>query len=130
MKKVAGTLKTDLAQYRELAAFAAFGSDLDRVTQSRLNRGERTLEILKQGINAPLAVERQVVAIYAVTRGHVDDIPVQDVRRFEADFLAYVDANKPEIFASIRDTKDLTADNEKALVEAINAFKKSFAPSV
>jgi F-type H+-transporting ATPase subunit alpha len=130
MKKVAGTLKTDLAQYRELAAFAAFGSDLDRVTQSRLDRGIRTLEILKQGINAPLPVERQVVAIYCVTRGHLDEIPVQDVRRFEGEFLAYVDANKPEIFASIRDTKDLTSDNEKALVEAINSFKKSFAASV
>jgi F-type H+-transporting ATPase subunit alpha len=130
MKKVAGTLKTDLAQYRELAAFAAFGSDLDRVTQSRLDRGIRTLEILKQGINAPLPVERQVVAIYCVTRGHLDEIPVQDVRRFEGEFLAYVDANKPEIFASIRDTKDLTSDNEKALVEAINSFKKSFATSV
>ncbi|GMK38196.1 ATP synthase F0F1 subunit alpha [Paenibacillus sp. CCS19] len=130
IKKVAGTLKTDLAQYRELAAFAAFGSDLDRVTQSRLDRGERTLEILKQGINAPMPVERQVVALYCVTKGHVDEIPVQDVRRFEGDFLAYVDANKPEIFASIRDTKDLTSDNEKVLVEAINAFKKSFAPSV
>ncbi|MBD3920758.1 F0F1 ATP synthase subunit alpha [Paenibacillus sp. PR3] len=130
IKKVAGTLKTDLAQYRELAAFAAFGSDLDRVTQSRLDRGERTLEILKQGINAPMPVERQVVALYCVTKGHVDEIPVQDVRRFEGDFLAYVDANKPEIFASIRDTKDLTSDNEKVLVEAINAFKKGFAPSV
>ncbi|GFN32715.1 F0F1 ATP synthase subunit alpha [Paenibacillus xylaniclasticus] len=130
MKKVAGTLKTDLAQYRELAAFAAFGSDLDRVTKSRLDRGERTLEVLKQGINAPMPVERQVVAIFAVTRGHLDDIPVQDVRRFEAEFLAYVDANKPEIFASIRDTKDLTADNEKALVDAINSFKKSFSASV
>ncbi|WP_127534249.1 F0F1 ATP synthase subunit alpha [Paenibacillus kobensis] len=130
IKKVAGTLKTDLAQYRELAAFAAFGSDLDRVTKSRLDRGERTLEILKQGINAPMPVERQVVAIYCVTRGHVDEIPVQDVRRFEGEFLAYVDANKPEIFASIRDTKDLTSDNEKVLVEAINTFKKSFAPSV
>jgi len=130
IKKVAGTLKTDLAQYRELAAFAAFGSDLDRVTQSRLDRGERTLEILKQGINAPMPVERQVVALYCVTKGHVDDIPVQDVRRFEGEFLAYVDANKPEIFASIRDTKDLTSDNEKVLVDAINSFKKSFAPSV
>lgn len=130
IKKVAGTLKTDLAQYRELAAFAAFGSDLDRVTKSRLDRGERTLEILKQGINAPMPVERQVVAIYCVTRGHVDEIPVQDVRRFEGEFLAYVDANKPEIFASIRDTKDLTSDNEKVLVEAIGTFKKSFAPSV
>ncbi|WP_219834453.1 F0F1 ATP synthase subunit alpha [Paenibacillus sp. R14(2021)] len=130
MKKVAGTLKTDLAQYRELAAFAAFGSDLDKVTQSRLNRGERTLEILKQGVNQPLPVERQVVSLYTVTRGHVDDIPVQDVRRFEAGLLAFVDANKPEIYASIRDTKDLTSDNEKVLVEAIKSFKNSFAVSV
>ncbi|MFC5647755.1 F0F1 ATP synthase subunit alpha [Paenibacillus solisilvae] len=130
MKKVAGTLKLDLAQYRELAAFAQFGSDLDKVTQSRLNRGERTLEILKQGVNQPLPVERQVVSLYTVTRGHVDDIPVQDVRRFEEALLSYVDANKPEIFASIRDTKDLTSDNEKVLVEAIKTFKKSFAVSV
>ncbi|MFC5701570.1 F0F1 ATP synthase subunit alpha [Cohnella faecalis] len=127
MKKVAGTLKTDLAQYRELAAFAQFGSDLDKVTKSRLDRGVRTLEILKQGVNQPMSVERQVVSLYLVTKGHADDIPVQDIRRLEAEFLAYVDANRPEIFASIRDTKDLTADNDKALVEAIQAFKKSFA---
>ncbi|WP_373232159.1 F0F1 ATP synthase subunit alpha [Cohnella sp.] len=129
MKKVAGTLKLDLAQYRELAAFAQFGSDLDKVTQSRLNRGERTLEILKQGVNQPLAVERQVVSLYLVTKGHADDIPVQDIRRFEAEFLGYVDANRPEILASIRDTKDITADNDKALVEAIQSFKKGFAAS-
>lgn len=127
MKKVAGTLKTDLAQYRELAAFAAFGSDLDKVTKSRLDRGIRTLEILKQGVNQPLSVERQVVSLFIVTRGHTDDIPVGDVRRFEAEFLSYVDANRPEIFASIRDTKDLTSDNEKTLVDAIAAFKKGFA---
>ncbi|MCC3377174.1 F0F1 ATP synthase subunit alpha [Cohnella sp. REN36] len=127
MKKVAGTLKTDLAQYRELAAFAAFGSDLDKVTQSRLDRGVRTLEILKQGIQVPMPVERQVVSLYIVTRGHTDDVPVQDVRRFESEFLSYLDANRPEILASIRDTKDLTADNDKALVEAIGAFKKGFA---
>jgi len=129
MKKVAGTLKLDLAQYRELAAFAQFGSDLDRATQARLNRGERTLEILKQGGNQPLSVEQQVVSIYTVTKGHLDDIPVQDVRRFEADFLSYVDANASQIFASIRDTKDLTKENEEALVQAINAFKKGFAVS-
>ncbi|TJY41887.1 F0F1 ATP synthase subunit alpha [Cohnella pontilimi] len=129
MKKVAGTLKLDLAQYRELAAFAQFGSDLDKVTQSRLNRGVRTLEILKQGVNQPLPVERQVVSLYIVTRGHTDDIPVQDIRRFESEFLTYVDANRPEIFASIRDTKDLTAETDKALVEAVNAFKKGFAVS-
>lgn len=127
MKKVAGTLKLDLAQYRELAAFAQFGSDLDKVTKSRLDRGVRTLEILKQGINAPLPVERQVVSLFIVTRGHTDDIPVQDVRRFEAEFLNYVEANRPEIFASIRDTKDLTSDTDKALVETIAAFKKGFA---
>jgi F-type H+-transporting ATPase subunit alpha len=130
MKKVAGTLKLDLAQYRELAAFAQFGSDLDKVTKSRLDRGIRTLEILKQGVNQPLAVEYQVLSLYVVTRGHVDSIPVEDVRRFELDFLSYVAANSPEILASIRDTKDLTADNEKALVEAIVNFKKGFAVSV
>src|SRR5690606_2251381 len=87
MKKVAGTLKLDLAQYRELAAFAQFGSDLDRATKARLDRGIRTLEVLKQGVNQPLSVERQVVSIYTVTKGHLDDIPVQDCRRFEAEFL-------------------------------------------
>ncbi|WP_130615545.1 F0F1 ATP synthase subunit alpha [Cohnella abietis] len=127
MKKVAGTLKTDLAQYRELAAFAQFGSDLDKVTKSRLDRGIRTLEILKQGVNQPLSVERQVVSLYIVTKGHTDAIPVQDVRRFEAEFLSYVDANRPEIFSSIRDTKDLTPETDKSLVDAIAAFKKSFA---
>lgn len=127
MKKVAGTLKTDLAQYRELAAFAAFGSDLDKVTQSRLDRGIRTLEILKQGINVPMPLERQVVSLYLVTKGHADSVPVQDVRRFESEFLSYLDAQRPEILASIRDTKDILPDNDKALVEAIGAFKKSFA---
>ncbi|WP_090116342.1 F0F1 ATP synthase subunit alpha [Cohnella sp. OV330] len=127
MKKVAGTLKTDLAQYRELAAFAAFGSDLDKVTQSRLDRGIRTLEILKQGINVPMPLECQVVSLYLVTKGHADSVPVQDVRRFESEFLGYLDAQRPEILASIRDAKDILPDNDKALVEAIGAFKKSFA---
>jgi F-type H+-transporting ATPase subunit alpha len=129
MKKVAGTLKLDLAQYRELAAFAQFGSDWDKATQNRLNRGVRTLEILKQGVNQPLSVEKQVVSIYTVTRGHLDDIPVQDIRRFEAEFLTFVETNHSQVFASIRDTKDLTSDNEKALIDAIAAFKKGFAAS-
>ncbi|MEX2414786.1 MAG: F0F1 ATP synthase subunit alpha [Paenibacillaceae bacterium] len=130
MKKVAGTLKLDLAQYRELAAFAAFGSDLDKATQGRLNRGVRTLEILKQGVNQPLSVEKQVVSIYTVTKGHLDDIPVQDIRRFEAEFLAFVESNHGQIYASIRDTKDLTSDNEKAIIDTIAVFKKGFAVSV
>ncbi|CAN7147353.1 F0F1 ATP synthase subunit alpha [Paenibacillus oryzisoli] len=129
MKKVAGTLRVDLAQYRELAAFAAFGSDLDRATKARLDRGVRTLEILKQGVHQPMSLEKQVASLYTVVKGHVDDIPVQDVTRFEAQFLAFLESNRPEILHSIRDTKDITADNDKALVDAINTFKKSFAVS-
>lgn len=130
MKKVAGTLRVDLAQYRELAAFAAFGSDLDKATQSRLDRGVRTLEILKQGVHQPMSLEKQVASLYTVVKGHVDDLPVQDVTRFEGQFLAYLESNRPEILHSIRDTKDITPDNDKALVEAIVQFKKSFAASV
>lgn len=130
MKRVSGSLKLDLAQYRELAAFAQFGSDLDKSTLARLNRGQRTLEILKQPNNQPLPVEKQVVSIFTVVRGHLDDIPVQDVLRFDREFLVYVDANFPQIYATIRETKDLQGDNEKTLVEAIEKFKKGFAPSV
>ncbi|MFC9778676.1 F0F1 ATP synthase subunit alpha [Paenibacillus chitinolyticus] len=129
MKKVAGTLKTDLAQYRELAAFSQFGSDLDKATLSRLNRGERTLEILKQGINEPMPFEKQVISIYAATKGFLDELPVKDITRYEKEFLAYLDANKPEIASSIRDTKDLTSDTEKALVAAIETFLKGFSVS-
>ena len=129
MKKVSGTLKLDLAQYRELAAFAQFGSDLDKATQARLNRGMRVLEILKQGVHQPMPVEKQVVSLYTVTKGYLDDIPVQDCLRFEAEFLAHIDANAPHILESIRETKDLTPENEKALTDEILAFKKNFAPS-
>lgn len=129
MKKVAGTLRLDLAQYRELQAFSQFGSDLDKSTMSRLNRGARMMEILKQGVNQPLLVEQQVVSLYTAVKGHLDDIPVADVRRFESEFLAYMTSSQDSVLKSIRDTKDLTADNEKALVDAINTFKKGFATS-
>lgn len=129
MKKVAGTLRLDLAQYRELQAFSQFGSDLDKSTLSRLNRGARMMEILKQGVNQPLLVEQQVVSLYTAVKGHLDEIPVADVRRFESEFLAYMASSQDAILQSIRDTKDLTADNEKALVDAINTFKKGFATS-
>lgn len=122
-------MKLDLAQYRELAAFSQFGSDLDKATQARLNRGVRLLEILKQGVNEPMPVEKQVVSIYTATRGHLDDIEVGDIQRFEKEFLAFVDSNHPEIYKSILDTKDLTEDNTKALNDAIAEFKRSFAPS-
>jgi F-type H+-transporting ATPase subunit alpha len=127
MKKVAGTLKLDLAQYRDLAAFAQFGSDLDKATQGRLNRGVRMLEVLKQGVNQPMSVERQVIAIWVGVKGFVDDIPVQDVTRFEREFLAFLDSSHPEIVKSIETTKDLTSDNENALKEAVAKFKKGFA---
>ncbi|CAM4474773.1 F-type H+-transporting ATPase subunit alpha [Paenibacillus endophyticus] len=127
MKKVAGTLRLDLAAYRELQAFSQFGSDLDKSTLARLNRGARTMEILKQDVNKPMPVEKQVISIFSAVKGHLDEIPVGDILRFEKEFHAYLDSNSPEIGQSIRDTKDIVADNEKALVDALNKFKKSFA---
>ncbi|MCZ1264130.1 MULTISPECIES: F0F1 ATP synthase subunit alpha [Paenibacillus] len=130
MKKVAGSLRLDLAQYRELQAFSQFGSDLDKATQARLNRGARMMEILKQGVNQPLPVEQQVVSLYTAVKGFLDEIPTGDVTRFEGEFLAFMESSHPEILGSIRDTKELTADNESALKDAIEKFRKSFAVSV
>ncbi|MCL6458623.1 MAG: F0F1 ATP synthase subunit alpha [Gorillibacterium sp.] len=127
MKKVSGTMKLDLAQYRELQAFSQFGSDLDRSTQARLNRGARLMEILKQGVNQPLTVEKQVVSLYTATKGYLDEIPVDSIKRFEQEFLDFVQTSHSKILDSIRDTKDLTADNETALKEAIEQFRKGFA---
>ncbi|MFT9368258.1 F0F1 ATP synthase subunit alpha [Paenibacillus polymyxa] len=130
MKKVAGSLRLDLAQYRELQAFSQFGSDLDKSTKARLDRGARMMEILKQGVNQPLAVEQQVVSLYTAVKGFLDDIPVSDVKRFEKDFLSFMESDHQDVLQSIRDTKDLVADNEVALKAAIEKFKKSFATSV
>jgi F-type H+/Na+-transporting ATPase subunit alpha len=127
MKKVAGTLRLDLAAYRELEAFAQFGSDLDKATQAKLNRGARTVEILKQGLHKPLVVEKQVVSLYALTRGLLDDIPVADITRFEEEMLTWIEHNKKEIFDTIRETKGLPADED--IQSAIKEFKKTFAVS-
>ncbi|MCA0170488.1 MULTISPECIES: F0F1 ATP synthase subunit alpha [Bacillaceae] len=127
MKKVAGTLRLDLASYRELEAFAQFGSDLDKATQAKLNRGARTVEVLKQGLNKPLAVEKQVAILYALTRGFLDDIPVGDIQRFESEMMTWIEHNKKEIFNTIRETKALP--DEKEFNGAIEEFKKSFAVS-
>ncbi|RBW68725.1 F0F1 ATP synthase subunit alpha [Bacillus taeanensis] len=127
MKKVAGTLRLDLAAYRELEAFAQFGSDLDKATQAKLNRGARTVEILKQGLHKPLVVEKQVVSLYALTRGLLDDIPVADVTRFEEEMLTWIEHNKKEILDTIRETKGLPADED--IQAAIKEFKKTFAVS-
>ena len=127
MKKVAGTLRLDLAAFRELESFAQFGSDLDKATLSKLERGKRTVEVLKQDLNKPIKVEKQVVILYALTRGFLDDIPVADITRFENELFSWLDSNHTGVLDHIRTTKDLPADAD--LAEAINAFKKTFAKS-
>ena len=127
MKKVSGTLRLDLASYRELEAFAQFGSDLDKATQAKLNRGARTVEVLKQDLHKPLSVEKQVAILYALTRGFLDDIPLEDIRRFESEYLNWLDHNRKELLDHITKTKDLPSDDDMA--SAINAFKKTFAVS-
>ena len=130
MKSVAGTIKLDLAQYRELAAFAQFGSDLDKATLAQLNRGQRLVEILKQGQYQPLAVEKQVVSIWAATNGFVDDLPVPQVRRFETEFLAFLEVNSPEILRGIRETKVLSDDAKTQLKAQVASFKETFQASL
>ncbi|CAG6058612.1 F0F1 ATP synthase subunit alpha [Streptococcus pneumoniae] len=120
MKKVAGTLRIDLASYRELEAFTKFGSDLDAATQAKLNRGRRTVEVLKQPVYKPLPVEKQVTILYALTHGFLDTVPVDDIVRFEEEFHAFFDAQHPEILETIRDTKDLP--EEAVLDAAITEF--------
>jgi F-type H+-transporting ATPase subunit alpha len=126
MKKVAGTLRLDLAQYRELQAFAQFGSDLDKATQARLTRGERTVEILKQGQYLPLSFERQVVSIWAAVNGHLDDVDVKAVGKFEQEWIAFVTSQYPQIFQNMLDTNDLKDDTVALLNEAITKFKTIF----
>lgn len=127
MKKVAGTLRLDLASFRELESFAQFGSDLDEATAAKLERGKRTVEVLKQGENNPLKVEYQVAILYALVNGHLDDIAVEDITRFEDEFLSWMDSNQKELLNTIRDTKQLPDD--EAYVNAMESFKKIFNPS-
>ncbi|MDX8047627.1 F0F1 ATP synthase subunit alpha [Gracilibacillus sp. S3-1-1] len=127
MKKVAGTLRLDLASFRELESFAQFGSDLDKATQAKLNRGARTVEVLKQGLHKPLVVEKQVMVIYALTKGFLDDIPVEDITRFEAEFLTWLDNNKPELLTTIKETGTLADEGDMS--GAIEEFKKTFVVS-
>lgn len=122
MKKVAGTLRIDLASYRELEAFTKFGSDLDAATQAKLNRGRRTVEVLKQSVHKPLAVEKQVTILYALTHGFLDSVPVDEIVRFEEDFHAYFDTHHKEILEIIRSTNDLPEEEilDAAITEFIN----------
>ena len=127
MKKVAGTLRLDLASYRELESFAQFGSDLDEFTAQKLERGKRTVEVLKQGQNNPLPVEHQVLIIFALTKGYLDDIPVQDITRFEEEFNHWAESNATELLNEIRETGALP-DADK-FDSAITEFKKGFNKS-
>jgi F-type H+-transporting ATPase subunit alpha len=126
MKKVAGRLRLDLAQYRELEAFASFGSELDPATQRQLARGQRTVEVLKQPQYAPMPFEQQVMILYAVTNGYLDDLPVERVRNFEVGFHEYMAASHPEVGEAMRASKDLGKETEQQLVAAIKEYKEIF----
>ena len=126
MKKIAGRLRLDLAQFRELEAFAAFGSDLDAASKAQLERGARLVELLKQGQYQPQSMEREAVSVWAGTSGNLDDVPVEDIRRFDAEFLDHVSRNHSDILDTIRTTTDLADDSISKLESAINAFKKQF----
>jgi F-type H+-transporting ATPase subunit alpha len=126
MKQVAGRIKLELAQYREMAAFAQFASDLDPATQRLLARGARLTELLKQPQFAPVPVEEQVVAIFAGTRGYLDKIDLAKIGRFETALLSDLRAKAPQILADIRDKREITADNDKALAAFIDGFAKTF----
>ncbi len=129
MKKVAGTLRLSLSQYRDLEAFAAFASDLDAASRAQLDRGARLVELLKQGQYAPFPVEDQVASLWAGTGGYMDDVPVEDVRRFEAEFLDYLKRTHAGILTGIRETLDLPEDAITALKDAIEDFRRVFETS-
>ena len=126
MRQVAGSLRLDLAQYRELAAFAQFGSDLDKATQAQLNRGRRLVEILKQPQYQPLAVEKQVTIIYAATKGFLDAVPVEEVRRYEEELYRFVETRYPNVFTGIAEKKILDDEVKAALEGALADFNKQF----
>src|SRR5215203_2717203 len=125
MKQVAGSLRIDLAQFRELAAFSQFGSDLDKSTQAQLERGKRLTEVLKQGQYVPMEVEKQVLIIWAATNGFLDDVPVEDTRRFESEFSAFVESAHPAVLETLRTKKSLDDDLKSSMKEAVEDFKSS-----
>jgi len=129
MKKIAGRLRLDLAQFRELEAFAAFGSDLDTASKAQLERGARMVELLKQGQYSPYSLERQIVSIWAGTTGKLDDVAVADIRRFESELLDFIGRERKEIFTVISETKVLEDDTVAKMETAVADFKKQFKSS-
>jgi F-type H+-transporting ATPase subunit alpha len=128
MKKIAGRLRLELASYREKAAFAQFGSDLDKATLAQLNRGERMVELLKQGQFAPMPMEEQVIVIYAGTNGFVDGYPVAVLGRYETELLSFMKSRKQSLIDELKTNGKLEGDLEKQLKDALTEFGKQFAP--
>jgi F-type H+-transporting ATPase subunit alpha len=126
MKKVAAPLKLDLAQYRSLAAFAQFASDLDKATRDQLTRGEKLSEVIKQPQYEPLAVEKQVTILYAATKGKLDDIPTPRVKEFESGLYRFLETERPKILEELGETRNLTDELAQAMDEAIDAYRQSF----
>jgi len=129
MRAVSGRLRVDLAQYRELEAFAAFGSDLDKASQQQLARGSRLVELLKQPASSPFPIGHEIVSIWAGTTGKLDDVDVADIRRFEAELLQYVSLHKPDLFDTLANAKSLEDDHVAALEQVVEGFKAEFQPS-
>jgi len=127
MKQVAGTLRLDLAQFRELAAFAQFGSDLDKATLAQLNRGQRMVELLKQDQYVPMSVEQQILVIFAGTNGYVDDVPVNAVKRFESEMLKFAASKYADLLKDIASKKQLDDELKSRVKALIEEFKKSFS---
>jgi F-type H+-transporting ATPase subunit alpha len=126
MKQVAGTLRLDLAQYRDLAAFAMFASDLDKATQAQLNRGQRLTELLKQPQYSPMPVEQQVLGIWAGTKGFLDDIPLEDIKKFEQGLISFVENTRSSLLEKIRERKTIDKEIEEEMRAALTEFKERF----
>jgi F-type H+-transporting ATPase subunit alpha len=127
MKSIAGPIRIELAQYRELASFAQFGSDLDADTKEKLAQGERIQQMLKQPQYKPMPVEKQVMIIYAATKKYLLDVPVEDILTFETGLFEYIDTKYPELPKSIREEKVINDEMEKVLIKAIEEYKKEFS---
>ncbi|HRE41184.1 MAG TPA: F0F1 ATP synthase subunit alpha [Ignavibacteria bacterium] len=130
MKKIAGTLRLELAQFRELEAFAKFGSDLDKATQQQLRRGERLVEVLKQKQYSPVPVEQQVIIIYAATKGYLDEIPVKNVKQYESDLLSQMTSMNQDILKEIAEKKEMSAETEEKLKKTLSEFSERFKSSL
>ena len=128
MRQVAGSLRLDLAQYRELAAFAQFGSELDKTTQAQLTRGERLVEILKQGLYAPWSQENQVTILFAGSKGYMDSVSTSEIDRYQKEFITFMENSKPDILKEIKTEKKLSEDLENKLHEACKEFNGVFQP--